>query len=398
MPLTEIELAKAKPGDKVRRLHDGDGLLFHITPKGGKSWVFRYRWAGKDLMIGLGPYPRITLKEARRKVAEARALLLRGVNPSEHKRAAKLALRASVANTFGAAAELWVAHNTTRWRPATLEKVRQYLDKDLLPPLSKRPLDNITPPELAAVIERIEKRKALNVAKKSRQWIKKIFQFAIAKGMTANNPAEFLTDVAAHSPDAANHPHVTDTAELRKLLRAIHGYPNAITKGCALLGLWTANRPGVTRTLRWDEVDLDAGVWSIPKGRDLMKRGYAHAVPLPKQAVAMLRELHKTTGTYEYVFVGRNDPDKPISDGAIAAMLKKLKFNGKQTPHGFRHLVSTALNERGYNPDWIERQLAHGDPDAIRDTYNKAQYLPQRTKMMQAWADELDRIRNEPGD
>ena len=161
---------------------------------------------------------------------------------------------------------------------------------------------------------------------------------------------------------------------------------------------WTANRPGVTRTLRWDELDLDAGLWTINKGRDLMKRGYAHVTPLPTQAVAMLRELHRITGGYDYVFVGRNDTSKPISDGTVAGMLKTLGFAGKQTPHGFRHLVSTALNERSYNPDWIERQLAHGDPDAIRDTYNKAQYLEQRTKMMQAWADELDRIRTESED
>lgn len=398
MALTETELKAAKPGAKVRRLSDGEGLMLNITPQGGKSWVLRYRWAGKDQMIGLGPYPAITLKEARRKAAEARALVLRGENPSEHKRAARIALRTSAANTFGGAAEAWVAHNTPRWRAATLEKVRQYLDKDILPPLSKRPLDNITPPELALVIERIEKRKAMNVAKKARQWLQKIFQFAIAKGLTTNNPAAHLAEVAALAPESSNHAHVKQS-ELRALLRAMHDYTgNQITKTCAWLHLWTMNRPGVTRTLKWAEIDLDKGLWSIPKGRELMKRGYAHAVPLPTQAVAMLRELHKLTGTYEYVFPGRNDPSDPISDGAVAAMLKKIGYAGKQTPHGFRHLVSTALNERGYNPDWIERQLAHGDPDAIRDTYNKAQYLPQRTTMMQAWADELDRIRTEPGD
>ena len=396
MPLTEVELRQAQPGPKVRRLSDGAGLLLNITPRGGKSWVFRYSYADKEMMIGLGSYPAVSLKEARRRAAEARALVQVGKNPSEEKRAAKVALRNSVANTFGAAAEAWVTHNTTRWRPATLEKVRQYLDKDLLPPLAKRPLDNITPPELAAVIERIERRKALNAAKKARQWIKKIFQFAIAKGMTANNPAAHLSEVAAHQAEAENHPHVTDKAQLRKLVTAIHAYANEVTRGCALMSLWTANRPGVTRTLRWDEIDLDAGLWTIAKGRELMKRGYAHTTPLPTQAVAMLRELHNKTGRYDYVFAGRNDPDKPLSDGAVAVMLKAIGFGGKQTAHGFRHLVSTALNERGYNPDWIERQLAHGDPDAIRETYNKAQYLAQRTTMMQSWADELDRIRTEP--
>ena len=237
-PKTEVELRSLKPGKKPVRYPLGDGLHITVDPKGNKRWSLRYRYAGRESMLGLGSYPAVTLKDARRKALEARSMLLAGKNPSEERRAARFALRHSAANTFGSAAEAWVAHNTPRWRPATLEKVRQYLDKDLLPPLSKRPLDNITPPELAAVIERIEKRKALNVAKKSRQWIKKVFQFAIAKGMTANNPAEHLSEVAEHQPESENHAHVTDKGELSKLVKAIHAYTgNEITKGCALLSL-----------------------------------------------------------------------------------------------------------------------------------------------------------------
>ena len=157
--------------------------------------------------------------------------------------------------------------------------------------------------------------------------------------------------------------------------------------------LWTANRPGVTRTLRWSELDLDQALWTIGKGREGMKRGYAHLTPLPNQAVAMLREIHKLTGTFEYVFIGRNDPGKPLSDGAVNMLLKRLGYRGRQTTHGFRHLISTALNEQGYEPDWVERQLAHGDPDKIRGTYNKAMYLESRRKMMQDWADYLDNIK-----
>jgi len=182
---------------------------------------------------------------------------------------------------------------------------------------------------------------------------------------------------------------------LSGFLRALDAYDGSeLVKACAKLTLWTANRPGVTRTLRWDELDLDAGLWTIRRGREGMKRGYFHLTPLPTQAVGMLRELQNLTGNFDYVFIGRNDPSKPLSDGAITGMFKRIGYHRKQTAHGFRHLVSTALNERGYEEDWIERQLAHGDPDKIRGTYNKAQYLEPRRRMMQEWADLLDAMRS----
>ena len=165
-----------------------------------------------------------------------------------------------------------------------------------------------------------------------------------------------------------------------------------------MLTLWTANRPGVTRTLRWDEVDLEKGLWTIPAGREGMKRGYFHVTPLPIQAIAMLRDVFLQTGTFEFVFIGRNDPKKPVSDGAVNALLKRLGYHGRQTSHGFRHLISTALNEQGYEKDWVERQLAHGDPDKIRSIYNEAIYLEPRRKMMQDWADYLDKLRSSETD
>jgi integrase len=317
-------------------------------------------------------------------------MLRQGVNPSEDRREKKLLLRQAERHTFAFAASLWVEHNTPRWKPATLEKVQQYLDKDLLPSLGARPLGNITPMELGAVLERIEKRKALNVAKKTRQWLAAIYAFAIAKGLTANHPAIHLGSIALYQPEPRNHAHL-EIDDLPAFLRALDAYEGSVlVKTCTWLGLWTANRPGVTRTLRWSELDLDEGVWTIPKGREGMKRGYQHVTPLPTQAVEALSRLQPITGRYEYVFVGRNDWRKPLSDGAVTGLLKGIGYGGKQTAHGFRHLVSTALNEKGYDPDWVERQLAHGDPDEIRGIYNKAVYLDQRRKMMQEWADYLD--------
>jgi len=195
-----------------------------------------------------------------------------------------------------------------------------------------------------------------------------------------------------------NYAHL-QVEELPAFLRALDAYDGSnLVKACARLALWTANRPGVTRTLHWDELDLEAGIWTIRKGREGMKRGYFHLTPLPTQAIEMLREIRAKTGNLIYVFVGRNDLSKPLSDGAIAGMFKRIGYHRKQTAHGFRHLISTALNDKGYEEDWIERQLAHGDPDKIRGTYNKAQYLDQRRKMMQEWADYLDTIQAGVGD
>lgn len=392
--LTDLQIRNAQAKEKSYRLRAGRGLSIAVMPDGAKYWRYRYRYASKAKMISLGVYPEVGIKEANQRAAEARALLLKGINPSEQRREQKLALRLSEERTFGHAAQLWYDHNLPRWRPATAEKVRQYLDKDVLPPLSKRPLANITPTELGDVVGKVEKRKALNVAKKVRQWLYTIFAFAIAKGLTTTNPAEHLGTVAAFMPESKNHAHLSidDLPVFLQALDAYHG--SQLTKACAWLALWTANRPGVTRTLKWSELDLDNGLWIIPKGREGMKRGYQHITPLPTQAVAALRVLHKVSGTYEYVFIGRNDTRLPISDGAVAGMLKKLGYDGKQTMHGFRHLISTALNEQGWDSDWVERQLAHGDPDAIRGTYNKAAYVDQRREMMQAWADHLDRLKS----
>lgn len=391
--LTDLQIRNAAARAKPYKLAAGRGLCVVVMPDGAKYWRWRYRFAGKEKMLSVGVYPHIGLKAAQAAAERARETLATDVDPSEARRERKLSLRLTVARTFGDAAAQWVKHNSPRWRPATIEKVQQYLDKDLLPSLGRRPLANITPLELGAVIEKIEARKAFNVAKKTRQWLSSIFDFAIAKGLTTTNPAEKLGAVAVAPPASQNHAHLS-LDELPSFLRALDGYTGSpLTRGAIWLALWSANRPGVTRTLRWAEVDLKDALWTIPKGREGMKRGYSHLTPLPRQAVALLRELHKMTGTFEYVFIGRNNPRESMSDGAINSALKAMGYGGRQTAHGFRHMISTALNEQGFEPDWVERQLAHGDPDEIRGTYNKAHYLDQRRKMMQAWADYLDKIK-----
>jgi len=391
--LTELQVKNAKPRAAKYTKAAGQGLTLLVMPDGSKYWRLRYRFGGKARMIAVGkPYPDTTLKQAKAKAAEYLALIASGTDPADKRRLEKLEERKRVANTFGEAAEAWHLFRSKVWDKKTSAQARGYLDRDILPKLRSRPLDSITAAELGALVGGIEKRKAFYVAKKVRQWIKAIFSFARANGWTTSDPARDLTAIAQRGPDKKNYAHLK-VEELPDFLRALDSYEGSeLVKACTWLALWTANRPGVTRTLEWAELDLEAGLWTIQKGREGMKRGYYHMTPLPKQAITMLREVRQITGGFKYVFIGRNDPRKPLSDGSVAGMLKRMGYRHKQTAHGFRHLVSTALNDRGYDADWIERQLAHGDPDKIRGTYNKAQYLEPRRKMMQQWADLLEKM------
>ncbi len=389
--LTELQVKNAKAKSTKYTLAAGDGLTLLVMPDGSKYWRLRYRYCGQQKMISVGrPYPETTLKQAAAKAADFRARLSSGTDPAEARRVDKLTERKRIANTFGDAAESWHSFRSKAWDPKTSSQARIYLEKDILPKLRGRPLDNITPPELGALIAAIEERGALDVAKKARQWIKAIFSYARANGWTTSDPARDLAAIANPGRKARNYAHLS-LDELPEFINALNAYDGSqLVKACARLALWTANRPGVTRTIRWSEVDIDNALWRIDEDRDGMKRGYFHISPLPRQAVAMLREIQQVTGGFEYVFIGRNDPRKPLSDGAVAGMFKRLGYHKRQTMHGFRHLISTALNDKGYEADWVERQLAHGDPNKIRGTYNKATYLESRRKMMQEWADYLD--------
>jgi integrase len=393
--LTDLRIKKAKPKATKYMLAAGHGLNLLVMPDGSKYWRLRYRFCGKARMISVGrPYPETPLKAAQAAAASYRALIYAGSDPADRRRAELLERRERATHTFGTAAEAWHSFRSQNWDAKTSEQARTYLDKDLLPKLRNRPLDSVRPAELGAIIGGIEKRGAFDVAKKTRQWLKAIFSYARANGWTQADPARDLTALAQPGPEKQAYAHL-QVDELPGFLRALDAYDGSeLVRACARLALWTANRPGVTRTLRWDELDLDAGLWTISKGREGMKRGYFHVTPLPKQAVAMLLDIKAKSGHFEHVFFGRNDPLSPLSDGAIAGMFKRIGYHRKQTAHGFRHLISTVLNDKGYASDWIERQLAHGDPDKIRGTYNKAQYLEQRRKMMQDWADLLDMLRS----
>lgn len=389
MALTDTALRTAKPRDKLYRLADAQGLCIGVTPSGGKLWRLRYRFDGKAKMLSLGIYPAITLAQARERREAARRMLAQGVDPSAHKQQEKTAAAAQVL-TMELLAREWYDYNRPRWAPATSSKVLQYLESDIFPVIGRQPASEVQRPELVELVRKIEKREAFNVARKVRQWLSQIFRFGLAKGVVPGNPATDLDVVAAHAPRTRHHPHVSE-GELPELLERLETAQCDITSKIAirLLAL-TAVRPGELRLAPWSEFDLDAATWTIPAAR--MKARRPHIVPLPRQAVALLRALHELTGTYPLAFPGRNNRARPMSENTVNKALSTMGYEGRQTGHGFRHLLSTSLNSRGYNRDWIERQLAHGDQDSIRDTYNHANYLEQRRGMMQAWADSIDAL------
>lgn len=389
MPLTDSAIRTAKPREKLYRLTDAGGLCLEITPNGSKLWRLRYRFADKAKMLGLGAYPAVSLAKAREKREEARKVLASGVDPSAHKQAEKRA-QAAQAHTFEMLAREWFSYNAPRWAEATADKARSYLEKDLIPALGRRPVGDITRPELVELVRQVEKRGAFNAARKIRQWLGQIFRYGLAKGAVESNPATDLNVVAAHGPRARHHPHVS-LSELPELLRRLDASnSDLLTRQAVRLLLLTGARPGELRQAPWTEFDLDSATWTVPAER--MKARRPHIVPLPRQAVVILRSLQELTGTYPLVFAGKANRARPMSENTVNKSLRVIGYEGRQTGHGFRHLLSTELNGRGYNRDWIERQLAHGDKDEIRGTYNHAHYLEQRRGMMQSWADEIDAL------
>ena len=387
-PLTDSAIKVAKPKDKPYKLTDGQGLYLEVMPTGSKLWRLKYRHSGKEKRLALGAYPAVPLQNARKKRDEARELLSEGTDPGEQKKAAKVAQKVE-GLTFETLAREWYDYTAPRWADATAYKTKLYLDNDIIPGIGARPIKSITRPELVELVRTVEARGTLNAAGKIRQWLHQIFRYGLARGVVEVNPATDLNVVAAPAKTVRHHPHVT-FAELPELLGKVEAANiHTLTKHAVRLLTLTAVRPGELRQAPWPEFDLDAAVWTIPAAR--MKARRPHIVPLPRQAVAILRQLHEITGRYSLVFAGAN-PERPMSENTINKALRLAGYGGRQTGHGFRHLLSTELNGRGYNKDWIERQLAHGDSDEIRGTYNHAAYVEQRREMMQAWADSIDAV------
>jgi len=401
MPLTEVGIKAAKPSEKPFKLGDGGGLFLLVNPNGSRLWRMAYRFDGKQKLLAFGAYPEITLKSAREKREAARRTLAEGMDPGEQKRLAKLTRRVAAENTFAAvAAELLAKKAREGKAPATLTKL-VWLVAFATPTIGKRPIAEISPAEILDVLRKVERRGRLESARRLRSVIGEVFRYAIATARAKDDPTYALRG-ALTTPRVKHRAAITDPAELGALLRAVDGFKGQPATVAALrLIPILFPRPGELRMAEWSEFDLGTAVWTIPASRTKMRR--EHRVPLPAQALAILRELHAFTGGGRLVFpgVGRGSrpgrpmEPRPISENTLNAALRRLGYGSDEvTAHGFRATASTLLNESGkWSRDVIERALAHQDEDDVRRAYARGEHWRERVAMAIWWADYLDTLR-----
>jgi integrase len=393
MPLTDTAIRNAKPQEKPVKMFDGGGLFLLLNPNGSRWWRLKFRIGGKEKLLSLGVYPDVSLKEAREKRDEARKRLSQGIDPSTERKATKTAQ----AESFEAVAQEWFSKFKPTWAPSHAEKIIRRLEVDVFPWIGERPIAEITAPELLAVLRRIEGRGALETAHRAHQNCGQVFRYAVATGRAERDPCADLR--GALPPTRKRHfPAITEPKEIGALLRAISDYRGSfITRSALQLAPLVFVRPGELRNAEWSELDLDRAEWCIPADRMKMKE--PHLVPLPLQAVMILRELHALTGTGRYVFPSPRTASRPMSNNGVLSALRRMGYGkDEMTGHGFRAMARTVLDEvLGFRVDIIEHQLAHAVKDPLGRAYNRTKHLDERRRMMQAWADYLDGLRNGAG-
>jgi integrase len=392
MPLTDMKVLKAKSQEKQVTLFDGGGLFLLVTPSGGKLWRFKYRFDGKEKLLALGPYPEISLAEARTKREEARTQIEHGIDPGAVRKAMKQADTAET-ETFEVIAREWYLKFSPAWAPSHAETNMARIKRDLFPWIGSRPIKEIKAPELLTCLRRVESRGALEVARRLRALCGQIFRYGTATGRCERDCAADLKGALPQSAEK-HHAAITDPKEVAPLLRAIDGYQGGFVVKCALrLAPMFFVRPGELRNAEWAEIDLDEGAWNIPAHKMKMKQ--PHIVPLCAQAVAILTELKQLTGASKYVFPSLRSFARPMSNNTVNAALRRMGFHKEtMTGHGFRAMARTILDEvLQVRPDYIEHQLAHAVRDPNGRAYNRTSHLADRREMMQTWADYLDGLK-----
>ncbi|MEO0034246.1 MAG: hypothetical protein RLZZ501_269 [Pseudomonadota bacterium] len=393
--LTDTAVRKAKPAEKPYRLRDDRGLYLEVRPTGAKFWRWRFELAGKESVYTIGEYPSVSLSDARAERDRARQVVRSGVNPTAARDADRATAEAAKAVTFRVIAEEWVAKSRDRWTPKHLAKVEHVMKTDLYPAVGDRPIREISAAQMLAILQAAEERGAPTVAVLIRQWASATFRYAISTLRADVDPTMALAGALRRKP-VRHHPHLT-TLQIPQLLASLDRYGGYITtKICMRTLLLTFVRTGELRQATWDEIDLEGDrlglggpAWLIPAGRMKMRR--PHVVPLSRQVVALLRDLEAYTGGQPWLFPNLRKPAECLSITTINRALERMGYGGQFSGHGFRGTASTALNEMGYPSDHIEAQLAHVQ-GGVRKAYNHAQYLPERRKMMQDWADLIDRL------
>jgi len=398
-------LKAIKPGDTRKRLNDGSGLYLLLFVKGGShGWRLDYSFAGKRKTLSLGTYPLTGLADARKLADDARKLVRQGIDPSTDRQAKRVEIAtqrelAALADagiappgSFEAVAREWFAKNEPTWAESHSDKIIRRLERDVFPWIGTRPVADIQPTDLLAVLKRVEQRGALETTHRVQQNCGQVFRYAVAIGRASSDPSRDLRGaLPAWRPE--HYPTITDPREVGQLLRDIDSHKGGlITKIALQLTPLLFVRPGELRRAEWSEIDLEAAEWRIPAAK--MKGRTMHIVPLARQAVALLRGLHPLTGARKWVFPGNRTNGEPMSENTVNAALRRLGYDRTMlTAHGFRGMASTMLHERGWPSDVIERQLSHVERNAVKAAYNHAEHLPRRREMMQAWADYLDSLR-----
>ena len=392
MALNDAAIRALKPKARLYGVADEKGLYIEVAASGSKFWRCRYRFSGRHRVLSFGPYPEVSLKEARQRRDEARALMRDGVDPGIERKRAKLTAELSAANTFGAVAEEYIEQKLVREgkAPVTIDKNKFFLRH--LKAVADRPVTDIEAAELFSVLRRLEGQGKHETAKKCRAFASRVFRYAVATARAKADPAALLGG-ALIAPKVKHRAAITDPGIVGQLLRDIDLYEGApITRLALQIVAHVMVRPGELRQATWDEFDLDTKIWRVKDGRMKMRR--AHAVPLSEQVIGHLHELQQFSGPEGFVFPAFHTSRRPMSENTMNVALRRMGYGkDEMTSHGFRTTASTLLNESGkWHPDAIERSLAHGDSDAIRGIYNRGQYWDERVRMMQWWSDYLDSL------
>ncbi len=388
--LSDTKIKALKPAERDYKIVDDRGLQLLVRVSGSKLWQVRYRFEGKEKVASLGAYPDVGLSQARGARDLLRKLLASGQNPTEVKRNQKLARLVIADQTFEKIALRWFEW----WSPGKNQRYAEYvksrLTSDVFPQIGKRPIVDIQPIELVALAKRIEKRGALDIAKRAYQTCGQIFRYAVVHGMAPKNPcADIKPSDVLKSQKQTNFARI-DAKELPELLRKIEAYQGtALTRMAIKLMTHTFVRTSELIGARWDEIDFESAEWRLPANR--MKMKAPHIVPLSRQALEVLRVLHHISGTSQLLFPGERDHEKPMSNNTILKALDRMGYKGRMTGHGFRGIASTVLHEEGFDHQHIELQLAHQERNRVSSAYNHALYLKPRTEMMQWWSEYLDR-------
>jgi integrase len=360
-----------------------------LTAAGGRYWRMKYRYGGKEKRLAFGVYPDVSLKVARDMAAVARKALAAGDDPGALRKASKAQAAHETVNTLEAVADAWLRHQSARWEPLTMQRIRASLEADIFPTLGARPVASIKPGEIMAAVKLIEKRGAAVLASRVLQRVKSIYRWAVTHERIESNPMLDLVPSEILKPHEVTHRAALADREVPNFLAKLAAYDGDPRTVQALrLLMLTATRPGEVRGARWAEFNLEAALWTIPAER--MKMRTEHRVPLSRQALEVLRQMEPLSGESELVFPSPSYRSKPLSENTFNSAMARMGYKGSATAHGFRSLFSTVANECGWNPDVIERQLAHIERNKVRAAYHRSTYTSEREKMMQWWADYLD--------